>query len=300
MDAAGGELYDLAPAGEGGDRVSDVLDAVLGYAGRGWPVCPWASRDGRKWPLTEHGVNDATADEAQLREWWGRWPDALPGLATGGRSGVIVCDVDVRTDRNGFDDLELLGVAEHPETPTAHSPQGGCHLLFAWPGRFVKTVAGKLGRGLDIRGDGGSAILPPGPGRCWDPHLGLDVPLAPMPEWMVLPEAPSVDNVHDRSRATSPAGELSRYAEAALDGAVAAITGAPAGQQRDTLNREVYGIGGLVAAGIIPAPLALESLSWAAHRISSHDPRRPWRSADLDKMVNAAFCDGLRHPRVAA
>jgi hypothetical protein len=90
---------------------------------------------------------------------------------------------------------------------------------------------------------------------------------------------------------------LSRYGEAALDHAVERIARAPDQEQRDTLNREVFGIARLVAGGVIPSPLALEALHWAARQMPSYDSRRPWRSAELQKTVQAAFLDGLRHPR---
>jgi hypothetical protein len=47
----------------------------------------------------------------------------------------------------------------------------------------------------------------------------------------------------------------------------------------------------------MPPRLAIESLQWAAQRLRSYDPRRPWRPADLDKMVRLAFADGLARPR---
>ena len=202
-----------------------VIDNVLAYADRGWPVFPMHPD---KRPLTEHGVLDAILDSLVIREWWRRWPGAVPAIATGEPSGVIALDIDVRSDSNGFDSLENdLGVSMHPETPTAHTPSGGCHLVFRWPGHFVKTIAGKLGRGLDIRADGGSLILPPGPGRFWDPHLGPDMPIAAMPEWMVIvePEVPIIEV--PRPAKLQP---LSRYAEAALDDAVKTIITAPNGQ----------------------------------------------------------------------
>jgi putative DNA primase/helicase len=265
-------------------------DAALTYARRGWPVF---SVGANKHPLTRHGVLDATTDIAVIWEWWCTRPDAIPTIATGERSGVVALDIDLRPGLSGFDSLEDLGVSLHPETPTSHTPRGGCHLLFAWPGHFVKTVAGKLGRGLDIRGDGGSLMLPPGPGRWWDPHLGPDLPLAPMPAWMILEPEHQVD-ASPRPILRQP---LSRYGEAALDNAVNRIIAAPAGQQRDTLNREAYGIARLVAGGDIPSPLALEALCWAARQMRSHDPRRPWRHNDVKKAVQAAFIDGLARPR---
>jgi putative DNA primase/helicase len=291
--------------------MNDPVSAALAYAERGWPVCPWASAGDRKYPLTTHGHLDATTDAEAIQAWWRRWPLALPAIATGERSGVVALDIDVRPDGSGFDTLEAMDVAAHAETPTTHTPRRGCAVLFRWPGHFVKTIAGRLGleyldlepdkqkRGshLDIRGDGGSLILPPGPGRTWDPYLGPDTPLADMPAWMLIPEpaAPAAPVLRDEPPPRPQ--QISRYAEVALDRAVAAIVAAPAGQQHDTLNREIYSIARLVAGGTIPAGLAVDSLRWAARQIRSHDQRRPWKPLDLDKAVRSAFADGLARPR---
>ncbi len=264
------------------------LEAAFAYAARGWPVSPWGTDDNRKFPLTPHGHLDATTDPTTITEWFKRFPNALVSIATGERSGGVVLDIDVRLNGSGFDTLEEIGVPFHPETPTAHSPRGGCHLLFAWPGHHVPTTASVIGPFLDVRGDGGSQILPPGPGRLWDPHLNLTtVPLAPMPEWMVIaePEAARASATH------RPAAPLSRYAEAALDGAARRIIGAPAGVQEMTLNAEAFGIGQLAGAGVIPAGVALDALLWAGRRLPSLDPGRPWRAVEVEKKVKAAFTD---------
>jgi putative DNA primase/helicase len=271
------------------------LDHALDYAARGWPVSPWVTRGNRKFPLTEHGHLDANTDRTVVNQWWTRWPDAVPAIATGETSGVIALDIDIRPAGSGFDNLNDLGITFHPEAPTTHTPQGGCAVLFRGPGYFVKTCSGELAPHLDIRGDGGSLILPPGPGRFWDPHLGLNTPLPPMPEWMRIVE-PEPQTVLETAAPIRPQ-RLSRYAEAALDGAVKAIVSAPAGQQRDTFNREIYGIARLVAGGTMPAGLAIESLQWAGRQLRSYDRRRPWRLSELDKMVRAAFVDGLARPR---
>jgi Bifunctional DNA primase/polymerase, N-terminal len=274
------------------------IDWALTYIARGWPVSPWSfNRDplAKKYPLTPHGKDDASRDVAVIREWWRRWPNAVPSIVTGEPSGIVGLDIDIRPHGSGFDSLDELGISFHIETPTAHTPRDGCALLLRWPGHFVNTVSGKLAPHVDIRGDKGSLILPPGPGRCWDPYLGPDTPIAAMPEWMQLvePEPPTIPETAPPIRPQ----RLSRYAEAALDGAVKVIASAPAGQQRDTLNREVYSIAELVAGGIVPVALAMESLQWAARQLRSYDARNPWRPADLDKMVRTAFTDGLARPR---
>lgn len=253
---------------------------ALRCAGRGWAVFPVRG----KRPLTAHGQNDAVTEPTTITGWWRLWPDATPAIRTGSALGLIGLDID----QGGIAALDDL-MPVWPETPTCSTPSGAFHLLFAHPGGEVRT--GSIAPGLEVKGERGSIVLAPGGGRDWDPYLGLDTPLSAMPEWMIVPERPQAEAL---SRPARPQ-RISRYAEAALDRAVANITKAPNGSQRDILNREVYGIARLVAGGVLPAPLALEALQWAARQMPAHDPRRPWR--DTEKRVNAAFLDGLNHPR---
>jgi len=216
--------------------------AALAYAGRGWQVFPvWFNPDplARKYPLTKHGMNDASGDAAVIREWWRRWPNAVPSILTGEPSGIVALDIDIRPDGSGFDTLDDLGVPFHLESPTAHTPQGGCAVLFRWPGYFVKTCAGRLGPHLDIRGDAGSLILPPGPGRFWDPHLGPDTPLQPMPKWMAIREPERHTTATEPVR---PETGLSPYGEAALDDACRRIIAAPAGEQVVSCNGRLMAV----------------------------------------------------------
>ena len=287
--------------------MTEAIRAALAYAARGWPVFPVRNNPdpaARKVPHTSHGKDDATTDRAVIVDWWRRWPSAVASIVTGEPSGVIGLDIDIRVlgaaDRvrteSGFDGLDELGISMLVETPLAHTPRGGCAQLFRWPGHFVKTVSGKLAPHVDIRGDGGSLILPPGPGRYWDPHLGPDTPIAAMPAWMVVEDAtpePLPPKLPLRRQ------RLTRYAEASLDNAVAQILNAPAGQQRDTLNREVYSIARLARDGVIPVALAFEALLLAALGMRSYDPHRPWRPIEINKLVRAAFTDGLARARRA-
>jgi len=271
--------------------LSSHMDAALSYVERGWPVFPMSEE---KRPLCEHGVLDATTDVTTIKGWWQLHRRALIALRTGRASGVVVLDVDVRGSSSGRDHLDEL-VASHPRTPTAHSPSGGFHLYFSAPTHEVPCSTSRLGPLLDVRGEGGSIILPHGPGRLWDPILNLEtVPMMAMPPWLMVAKRPAIEVPVSAAR---PKGTLSRYGEAALDGAVNKITSAPMGMQETTLNSEVHGIGRLVAAGAIPPGLALDCLVWAARQMPSYDSARPWRAVELERKVNAAFTAGLRKPR---
>lgn len=141
-----------------GNQLSPLLEAALNYAKNGWPVFPVKERD--KVPLTVRGFKDATKDEATIRAWWSRWPDANIGLPTGESAGVAVVDIDPR--HGGDESIDFLAGANGgiPPTKVCMTGGGGRHLYFDFVPGF-KNTAGRLGKGIDTRGDGGYVILPP-------------------------------------------------------------------------------------------------------------------------------------------
>jgi hypothetical protein len=147
----------------------ELLRGALIYAGRGIPVFPCEA--GGKRPLTADGFLEATTDEARIRGWWGRWPNANVAIPTGERSGLLVLDVDAS---EGTDSVALLELArgQSPKTARAATGGGGMHLYFRCPSpqelmsaglyaREVRNSQGLLGDGLDVRGEGGYVVAPP-------------------------------------------------------------------------------------------------------------------------------------------
>ena len=117
-----------------------------------------------KHPRTTNGLSAATHDPDTIRRWWGQWPEANLGLRTGEISGVFVVDVDP----DGFDAFEDLCThhgcpSDSLETWSVRTGRLGAHVYFRHPGAGVRirTSAGALAPGVDVRGDGGYAILPP-------------------------------------------------------------------------------------------------------------------------------------------
>jgi hypothetical protein len=160
----------------------DVLAAALGYASqREWPVFP--VRDKR--PLTQRGFRDATLDPDVIEALWRRWPDAGVALPTGAGTAVVL-DVDV--PKGGGATLKKL-VARYgrlPATLEVMTPSGGVHAYFRHPGGRVPCSVGKLGPGIDVRGDGGYVVAPPSPGPNGRPYKLLhDRELAPLPGWVL-------------------------------------------------------------------------------------------------------------------
>src|SRR5881396_309760 len=132
------------------------LDDALAYRKLGLAVFPLTP--GSKRPIAgSSGFKDATTDPLRIAAWWGaQCPDANIGVATGQISGITVLDVDVKKGAGGDATLAKL-VAEHGALPTTlqqTTPSGGVHYIFKHaPG--VGNSAGKLGKGLDVRGDAG-------------------------------------------------------------------------------------------------------------------------------------------------
>ena len=157
---------------------SPMLEAALSYASRGWRVLPvWPLRNGRcacgnddcanagKHPLSAlapNGCHSASTDAAVVTDWWTRYPDANIGIATGQETGLWALDVDPR--HGGDVTLEMLE-SKHgplPQSLRARTGSGGAHVLFVHPGDGrLSNSAGRLGAGLDVRGDGGYIVAAP-------------------------------------------------------------------------------------------------------------------------------------------
>jgi hypothetical protein len=113
----------------------ELLKGALVYAGRGIPVFP--CEGGGKRPLTVEGFLEATTEEARIRGWWGRWPNANVAIPTGEHSGLLVLDVD---SGEGTDSVALLELArgQAPKTARAATGGGGMHLYFRYVRRIIR------------------------------------------------------------------------------------------------------------------------------------------------------------------
>ncbi|MCC7354532.1 MAG: bifunctional DNA primase/polymerase [Anaerolineae bacterium] len=213
--------------------MSENLVAALSYARLGWPILPLHTPTGAgcscrkaacegvgKHPRTANGVKDATTGEASIKRWWARWPDANVGLATGKVSGLAVLDVD---PRNGGDKTLADLVRKHgplPPTAKAITGGGGAHYIFTCPAGGLKS--GKVGAGLDLKGDGGYIVAAPslhasGRRYAWDATtLTEGMRLAPIPLWLltagdghgshIIPQTQPIPPLAERLTAVSTPG----------------------------------------------------------------------------------------------
>ncbi|HET7487958.1 MAG TPA: bifunctional DNA primase/polymerase [Acidimicrobiales bacterium] len=282
--------------------MSAAGDAAAGYARRGWAVFPCHAPAARgctcgaagcaspaKHPRSRHGLHDATTDAAAVAAWWRRWPQANVGVRTGG--GLVVLDVDPA--HGGADSLAALeaAVGPLPATMTVHTGGGGLHLYFAH-GHALRNSAGKLGPGLDVRGEGGYVIAPPsrhisGAAYRWSDGAGL----APLPAAIVerlqprLPQRPSVDPASFR-----PGPQASAWAAAALAGELDRVATAPVGQRNHTLNRAAFSLGQIVGAGHVDLAEAADLLGRAGEAVGLGP-------IEVAATVSSGLAAGQRWPR---
>lgn len=133
------------------------LAVALEWAKAGYPVFP-ASPDKR--PLVSDWQAQATTDEARIRHWWRRHPEAMPALPMGHRTGLAVLDVDRKNGKDGLAALRKLGHDPAAlSSVTVATPTGGLHAYFRWPEGMGNSAAG-LPSGVDVRGNGGYVIAP--------------------------------------------------------------------------------------------------------------------------------------------
>src|SRR5690606_15399578 len=119
---------------------TQLAEAALRYASRGWHICPCAPRG--KEAITRRGFKDASADPEQVRRWWKQTPNANIGLVPA-RSGLLVLDLD---GPEGIASANRLGLSRIA-TLSARTGRGR-HLFFRHPG--VEIGNRKLADGIDV------------------------------------------------------------------------------------------------------------------------------------------------------
>jgi hypothetical protein len=162
--------------------MADCHRAARYYAGRGFSVIPVGLN---KNPLLKwRGYQKERANDAQIAEWWTKWPQANVGIVTGSISGICVVDVDTDEGRENIGQI----LPDALLFPSATTPRGGQHFYFRYPDNMdICNNAGVI-PGCDFRGEGGYVVAPPsvnGEGKAYSWTTGLEIHKVDMP---VLPD----------------------------------------------------------------------------------------------------------------
>jgi putative DNA primase/helicase len=289
----------------------EMLNAALGYAGRGWSIFPaphdLTVKKSHKSAARSNGARwGATRDVDEIRRDFTCWPDANIGIPTGADNGFWVLDVDTKEGHSADGIASLAALeARHgklPRTLSAQSPTGSIHLYFKWPvDAVIKGSTSAIAPGIDVRGRGGMVIAPPSVRADMGTYnWTLNVAIAEAPAWLIelTRERPTI---RERALATvvpprfAIATGGTAYGRAALNSDVAAFAAMqPETGRNARLNSISFGLHQIVAIGELDGAEVKRRLFDAA--IANGLVRDTGRYAVL-KTIDSGARAGLQNPR---
>jgi hypothetical protein len=227
------------------------------------PDCPKRGAPGAHDPqacghLTCHGFYAATRDPNRLAAMLGAHPDGLLAVRTGAApdgAGVVLIDIDPR--HGGRLDRELM-------TPTLAVQTGshGWHLYYRHPCRPVlsRPLPGRAG--VDVKADGGYAVLPPslhpitGQPYRWANQRGVEEMPPRLARAVLTPPAAQSGTPATAAAGPTRAGgtcaDRIRHPDAQVNACLAAVRSAPEGKRRVTLYGAARGVARAILAGFDP------------------------------------------------
>lgn len=274
---------------------SKKLKIIFRLIKRGIPVLPLAARS--KTPVQRGGVHSATTSKHELREIFEANPEYNYGIATGAASGIMVLDIDGPVGRKS---LKILKRDHGPLPRTVRvNTARGFHLYFGTGNAKIGNSAGKLGEGIDVRGDGGYVVGPysgheSGSIYKFAGGRGLDdIEISPAPDWLISLTKKKNRSVSDQGVAVvEMIGPVltARYAEAALDREVSRLAKAPMHQRNNTLNTCAFKLGQLVVSGMLDETVVKSRLAKVATDIGLAD-------SEIASTIESGLGAGKTAPR---
>ncbi|MCM3903670.1 MAG: bifunctional DNA primase/polymerase [Pyrinomonadaceae bacterium] len=272
-----------------------MIDAALEYAALGWPVLPLhtpvaggcsclkpdCSSPG-KHPRTMHGLKDATTDPEKIREWFTTWSNANIGVTTGAQSKIIVIDAD---GPEGLESLNKLQGRYGKISERCFQRTGnGYQLFFQHPGfpvRNIQNDPNKMGRGIDVRGDGGYVVAPPSghySGRQYEWQTDYSN-IPPAPEWLItLLRSPSPQPPTNGDGSAIPKGQR--------DNTLLSLAGTM--RRRGLSSEEIAAALRVVNEKRCDPPLPDADVARIAESVARYKPAEPHHDVDTKKKSQAA------------
>lgn len=291
------------------------LEAALAAARRLGPVFPLYPDS--KAPAIKDWENRATRDETEIVTWWEAMPYNI-GVACG-PAGLVVLDLDTvhgapppddwagLNITHGRDVLRILaeraGQPDPVDTFTVTSPGASEHrYLLAPPDIELRNTAGAAGRGLgpylDVRASGGYIIAAGSArkinGRRQYYRISRDVPLAPLPPWLVTLLTPPPPLEREPVRLTT-GRRIDAYVQKALDEEAGRVASAGSGTRADTTFRAAAKLGELVGAEVLDETVATQTLLSAAR---GHVGVDGWTEKESLHHIGNGIARGRLNPRV--
>ena len=277
-----------------------TLAEALSCAERGIPVFPF--KNDKTGPHTLNGYKDATTDCVQIKQWWATYPDAMLAFPTGEFSGFFVLDIDTHhEDADGFASLQALE-AEHgklPDTYQVETASGGRHLYFRYPdNRIIKNSTSRIGKGLDVRGNGGLIIAAPSvraDGKAY--RVFHDADIAEAPEWLLELSETKNTFVPTGDYTFSDGAEHAvnypeAYKKSILERELRELSEAPEGTRNNTLFKVAANLYNYVAGGTFEEYEVYSALISACDTNGLMTDRN-----EVENTIKSARERGLQTPR---
>jgi len=195
------------------NNTNEKLSQALHYAEKlGWSIIPVGRN---KKPLFEwKKYQNEKASAEQIISWFEKYPNANIAVVTGQISNLTIIDVDPR--HNGTDEP-----FKDIQTVKSKTGGGGWHLYFQYE-EGTQTNSG-IKPGIDVRSEGGVAVLPPSDHESGNNYEWLVAPdqnnLAPLPEfvkdWIIEAKPKNAEESNWNEEVLNGVGEGKRNESAA-------------------------------------------------------------------------------------
>lgn len=221
------------------------------------------------------------------------------GIATGARSGIIVLDFD---NDEAFRQITTK-YDWTPGTFMVATPRG-VHVYLQHPGRHVKTSAGEIAPGVDVRADGGFVVAPGSVHKSGGTYrIDGDWRIAECPAWLLNHPA-----TRSKGRATRP-GEVIPMPEVIVDAddlrwRVEAARYWLASRAEPCVSgvngQKNIWLAGLQLMRTYELPLDVAASLFSEHfnpRCTDRDGAPcPWEAGDVERVLTRARDHGTRMP----
>ena len=256
-----------------------IADTALHFARMGWEVFPLKPRE--KVPATYDGFKSASSDVRKVERWW-KNVDYNLGLPTG--KNFVVLDAD---SEEAYESIRALGTTEPPTVITGK----GWQWYLTVPDFLVKNSAGKVSRGIDIRGVGGYVVAPPSIHPNGQAYKWVEFPfrLVPFPEWLEVFTRPKKAEPREERPPVFSSGGSTKYGAAALRKSCYRVFSASDGTRHATLAQVAFSIGQLVSSGQIPKLDAFDEVL-AASLASGLE------KTEAERTTKQCMLAGMKHP----
>jgi hypothetical protein len=270
----------------GGETTAQVLLGLpASLAQLGVRVFPVECRG--KIPLIKEWQTQASCDTAMIAAWEQLFPGCNWGLVCGHKSRFFVLDVDGEDGEASM--AEFCKTHGDSWTHTLKVKTGrGDHLYFKYPDNVsIRNSAGKLAKGLDIRGSGGCVTIPPSihPSGIAYQWVNADIPVASAPPWLL--------EMIDRL----PSSQTDTVAEPLpiIKGARNATLASLAGTMRRPGISQAAIEAALLKENILRCqpPLPESEVRTIAKSISRYSPAEPVRPLVPPPLGTASLTDGI-------